>query len=395
MSHQKGDLWRRSVSSLPTSDLPAYAFRSLQRLSAVQRKRFLEAWHLLGRGGILALAREGDMALAGPGVCEALLARSWAARHRDPAEMLRLALAARDVAVELKTREHGQKGVGALQARAWGELANAYRVAGRAAEAERAFHEAFGLLELDIDSHLASHLLELKATFHGWSGDPGGAVAGLAFVTEVYVALGETHLAGRARITQSIFASRSGRKEEALRLSGQGLAEIDRERDPLLTMTAFHNRLLLLLELGQRDALRKELALCREACGGTGEAPDVLALRLRWMEGRALHDLGELEAAETALRQSRDGLAALGQGYFAAVASLDLVATLLRQERSREAEIETLAAGAMFLGSERRQDVLSVLDAAFSSDLATAETVEQALALLRQGERERGLRPVR
>ncbi|HWM92900.1 MAG TPA: hypothetical protein VN493_19205 [Thermoanaerobaculia bacterium] len=402
MSEQKAELWRDSFSSLPMFDVPAYACRSLQRLSSAERNRFLKAWHLLGRGGILALAREGDMALAGPGVCEALLARSWASRHRDPGEMLRLALAARDVAAELKTREFGRKTVAALQARSWGELANAYRVAGRAAEAARAFHEAFGRLELNIDSHLATHLLELNATFHGWSGDPGRAVAGLAFVAEVYETLGETHLAGRARITQSIFLSRCGRKDEALRLSSQGLLEIDRERDPLLTLTAFHNRLLLLLELGQRDALRQELALNRAAYSGTGagagEGLNVLALRLRWMEGRVLHDLGELEAAEMVLRQARDGLTALGLPHFSAVASLDLVATLLRQGRSEEAEVEALAAEAMFLSLEGRHDflgVLLVLETAFGSGLATAELVEQALALLRQKELERGQRLLR
>ena len=71
---------------------------------------------------MLALAREGDMALCGAGVCEALLARSWAARHRDPGQMLRLALAAREVAAGLCLRDLGAKDVAALQARTWGEL---------------------------------------------------------------------------------------------------------------------------------------------------------------------------------------------------------------------------------------------------------------------------------
>jgi hypothetical protein len=226
------------------------------------------------------------------------------------------------------------------------------------------------------------------------------AVTDLAFVVEVYEALGETHLAGRARITQSIFLSRCGRKDEALRLSSQGLLEIDRERDPLLTLTAFHNRLLLLLELGERDALRQELALSRAAYSGTGagEGLNVLALRLRWMEGRVLHGLGELEAAETVLRQARDGLAALGLPRFSAVASLDLVATLLRQGRCQEAQVEALAAEAMFLGLEGRHDflgVLLVLETAFGSGLATAELVEQALELLRQKELEHGPRLLR
>lgn len=395
MNQLKNEVRRRSVAAYPTSDASPYAQRSLGRLPPGEGTRFLKAWRLLGRGGVLALAREGDMALAGAGVCEALLARSWAARHRDPQEMLRLALAAREVAAELKNVDLGTAGVAALQARVWGELANAYRVAGLLEEAELAFGEAFGRLDRNRDEHLTAHLMELKATWFGWCGNPEAALQRLSMVTEYYRHLREPHLAGRARITQSIYASRSGRKEEALRLSAEGLKQIDRTRDPLLAMTALHNRLLLLLEVGYRDETRRALAACHGL--GAGDGLGVVALRLRWMEGRVLHGLGELEGAEAALRQSRDGLSALGLKLFSAMASLDLAATLLRQDRTQEAQAEALTAQRIFLGLERRHDFLSVLlvlDAAFQSGRATAELVERSLALLRRKEQERGPRPV-
>lgn len=374
--------------SSPLFDVSAYAHRSLARMPAGEHDRFLKAWRLLGSGGILALVREGDMALSGAGVCEALLARSWAARHHDPRKMLQLASAGLEVAEGLKARDLGRAGVAALQARAWGELANAFRVAGRPEAADRAFEEAFGRMEDDSDLYLMGHLLELRATRHGSAGDPVRARLLLSMVTHVYDALDERHLAGRARITQSIYAALAGREDEALRLSEEGLGRIDRARDPLLVTTALHNRLLLLSRLGLKEEAARTLALC----GGLAEDGNVVALRLRWMEGRVLHELGELESAETALRQARDGMTALGLKLFTAVASMDLAATLLRQGRFPEAQSQALAALGLFLELERRAEylgVLLVLDAAFRSGEATPELVERALVLLRRKELER------
>lgn len=343
---------------------------------------------------MLALAREGDMALSGARVCEALLARSWAVRHRDPGQMLRLALAAKEVAAGLCLRDLGAKDVAALQARAWGELANAYRVTGRLEEAEAAFGEAFDRLDRNGEAHLNAHLTELKAAWFGWCGHPEAALQRLSMVIEHYRHLREPHLAGRARITQSIYASRLGRKEEALRLNAEGLAAIDRQREPLLVVTAFHNRLLLLLELGRREEARGVLASCR---GLAGEGLCAVVLRLRWMQGRVLHEAGDFEAAEAALRQARDGMSALGLRQFSAVASLDLAAALLRLNRTLEADTEILSAQRFFLGLERPHDfmpVLLVLAAALDSGELTAELVERSLALLRRKEQERGPRPV-
>jgi tetratricopeptide (TPR) repeat protein len=298
-----------SQNTFPT-DLSAYAHRSLPRLPAGERNRFLKAWRLLGAGGILALIREGDLALAGPGVCEALLARSWAARHHDPGQMVHLASFAREVAGELRSRDLGSAGVAALQARAWAELANAFRVAGRLPAAEAAFEEAFGRSGEIADPLLSAHLLELRATLHGEKGDLESAARLLSIVTGIYDHENERHLAGRARITHSIYAALQGRGEDALRLSAEGLARIEPAEDIVLAMTALHNRLLLTLRLGAWDEARRTLALCR----GFSEEPGAVALRLRWMQGSVLQELGETESAEILLRQAREGLAALGLG---------------------------------------------------------------------------------
>ena len=387
MNIRKPTAWRRDVSILPASGvLPALTLRVLSQLPLGEQARFSKAWKLLASGNLVSLAREGDMALSGAGVCEALLARSYEARYHDPRQMVRLAEAARDVAEGLRTEELGGDVRDLVQAHTWGELGNAYRVADRPAEADEAFLDAFQLMPLS-DLYLAAHLLQLRAALYGSVGDSEEAAELLATVADVYAYLGEPHLQGQAQIAQSIHASRAGRKDEALRLNEAGLARIDHGQDPGLAMAGLHNRLLLLLDLGRKEEARRTLVRSR-AFGGDGP----VFLRLRWMEGRALRELDELELAEEALRQARDGLSALGLKRYAAEAALDLSATLLRQKREFDAQLEGLYAEKLLLQLDlgpRVYGVLMVLDAAFRSGAATAELVEKATGLLRLQENER------
>jgi tetratricopeptide (TPR) repeat protein len=381
MNHQKTEIWRRFFSTLPACDLSGFSYRSLPRLPAGEYDQFVKAWRLLASGNVLSLTREGDMALAGAGVCEALLARSWAARYHDAGEMLRFASAAQIVARGLKTSDLGIAGVAALQARAWGELANALRVAGKATEAACAFEEAFDREEDYRDPHLSAHLLQMRATLYGCSGDSAFAAHLLELVTGFYDEAGERHLGGRTRVAQSIHASRAGDKQAAILLNLEGLRRVDRTRDPALVLAALHNRMLLLLTLGRKEEAR-ETARFRADCDSTGP----VALRLRWMEGRILQSLGELEEAEQALREFRDGLSALGLQLFTAMASLDLSETLLLQDRFQEAQSEARAGERILLGLESREKyyaALLMLEAAFSSGGAPIEQIQRALAILR------------
>lgn len=361
--------------------MSGFSYRSLPQLPAGEYDQFVKAWRLLGSGNILSLTRDGDMALAGAGVCEALLARSWAARYHDAGEMLRFASAAQIVARGLKSSDLGSAGVAAMQARAWGELANSLRVAGKATEAACAFEEAFDREGDCRDPHLSAHLLQMRATLYGCMGEPAFAAQLLELVTRFYDEAGERHLSGRALISQSIHASRADDKQAAIHLNLEGLRRVDRTRDPALAMAALHNRMLLLMTLGRKEEAR-ETGKCRADFDGTGP----VAMRLRWMEGRILQSLGELEEAEQALRESRDGLSALGLKLFTAMASLDLSETLLLQDRFREAKTEALTGEKILLGLENREKyyaALLVLEAAFSSGGAPIEQIQRALAILR------------
>jgi tetratricopeptide (TPR) repeat protein len=222
----------------------------------------------------------------------------------------------------------------------------------------------------------------MRATLYGCSGDFAFAAQLLELVTRFYDEAGERHLGGRARVAQSIHASRAGDKQAAILLNLEGLRRVDRTRDPALVLAALHNRMLLLLTLGRKEEAR-ETAKFRAGCDGTGP----VAMRLRWMEGRILQSLGELEEAEQALRESRDGLSGLGLKLFTAMASLDLSETLLLQGRFQDAQAEASTGERILLGVENRERyyaALLVLEAAFSSGGAPIEQIQRVLAILRE-----------
>src|SRR5918999_3777009 len=99
---------------------------------------------------------------------ESLLERSYVVRFDDPQEMVRLAREAIELALELDPADFGARRVVDQQVRAWGELANAYRVAEDLWEAERAFANAFKLLERSTgDRRLKARLFELHASLLG------------------------------------------------------------------------------------------------------------------------------------------------------------------------------------------------------------------------------------
>src|SRR6185295_14683383 len=62
------------------------------------------------------------------GLCEAVIAKSRSLRYTDPAGMLHLALFGRHAADRLDPEAYGAERRADMQARAWAELANAYRL---------------------------------------------------------------------------------------------------------------------------------------------------------------------------------------------------------------------------------------------------------------------------
>lgn len=264
----------------------------------------------------------------GPAWVEVLLAESFAERYRNPQKMFEYAALARDAAEAMEPAKYGRAFAADWRAKAWGELANAYRVREDFPAAQDAFAVAYRHLEAGTgDPLLLARLQSLEASLLADRRRFVEACDLLAGVVDLYQMLGETHLVGRTFVKLGIYTDYAGRPQRGLELLRQGLPLLDADSDQRLTVTATEVFLGLLVEDGHyREAarlllesgLRKKLA----------DEPLNL-LKLRWIEGQVFAGLGKLARAEEAFEAVREGFLLARQEYTAALVGLDLAAVLL------------------------------------------------------------------
>lgn len=356
-------------------------------------KRFYRALSLLQSGeGVMALAKNGDILVEGLAVYEALLTRSWAVRFDDPREMCHLARAAVEVAKHLDAKIHGGPAVKDYQARALGELANAYRVADRLYEAEQAFGIAFSLArEGSGDARLRMRLLDLEASLLGIQREFGLALPRLTTLSELHREAGDPHLAGRALVTKALYTFSAGKPLEALRINSEALDLIDEEREPSLVAVAVKNQILFLVDCGRYRDARKLLFQSRARFVSMGR---IVTLRLRHIEGRISYGVRQYANAEAAFRESKTGFKEARMGFHGALQGLHLAMTLMRLGKVEEAIEETLEAAAMFQALSIHRELLGAvifLEQEFRAQRGSLMLLENTVAYLRRKTTELGL----
>jgi tetratricopeptide (TPR) repeat protein len=355
--------------------------------------RFQKASSLLrSGGGVLALAKTGRMSVEGLGVYEALLARSWSIRYDDHQAMCHLAKVAVEMSEGFNTDTYGVEVVADLRARAWGELANAYRVADRLRESEIAFGKAFDFFRQGSqDRDLRMRLLDLEASLLGTLRQFPLALQRLTVLSHMYQADGEPHLAGRALVTKALYTFYRGNTEEACQTIAEGLALIDRKRDPSLALVAAFDQLLFLVDCGRFKEAKRALFRNRPSLTKQGR---IAMLKLRGIEGRIFYGLGELRSAEVAIRETKQGFAEAGMGFAGALVGLDLAMILFRQERRGEAVKEVLEAATMFRVLSVHRELLGtamLLEETFRAQTADLALLEVSAQYLRKKMMELGL----
>ena len=335
----------------------------------------------------LSPAVETPGSVAALGALEALLERSYALRYDDPREMVRLARGAVELALGLDPAVFGARRVADQQARAWGELANAYRVAEELWEAERAFANAFKLLERGMEDRLLkARLFELHASLLGTQRKFALALEALDIVFALYQEVGDVHLAGRSRITKATYLHSCGRSDEALVLNEQGLSLIDETRDPALPTVAVHNQLSFLVACGNFAEAREFLSRNRHLSDTGGQ---VAGIKLRWMEGQIDYGLGRLADAETIFLEVKQDFERVGLGFGEAVAALELALVWMRQGRVAEAEQVVIEAVGVFAALDIRREALAavhLLKEAFRIRKASVELIAKTVAFLHEWE---------
>jgi tetratricopeptide (TPR) repeat protein len=327
-----------------------------------------------------------EKAMEIPGL-EALLQQSWAARTKNPAEMVRLAEQARDLADALASTLPAAAAAD-LRCRAWIELGNAHRVIDNFSAAERALGRATELyLQGTQDEVLAARLFTIQASTLGDCRRFDLAETALDLVFTIHRRRGDEHAAGRALVKKAIYTGYRGNTEQALQLVEQALPLLDEEREPVLVFMALSNKARLLLDLGQIREAR--MALWKAKARGLDPGGLVSQLRTRWLEGQINAALGENDRAEAAFREVQSGFQDARMVYKAALVGLELGALLLRQARAEDATREILSAADTFMalgiGREASASVLLLRGAAEQKIVDTA-LIEYVADQLRRSE---------
>ena len=280
-------------------------------------------------------------ALHGWPLCEALLRKSYEARFSDPARMLNLAESAAGVARNIRVEKYPWPGfIADIQARAFAELGNAFRVNDRFTSADKIFEEALESLKQGSgDPHLHARVLDLLASLRSDQRRLEDAIALLDQVHGFYLEAGDPHLAGRALVSKGISTHYLGQPQLAVDTLREGLTLLDLERDPKLISVSHHGLLHALADCGEYQQASR--LLLRSGLREVFAAEPINLLKLRWVEGKIHAGLGRLDTAERAFSRVRQEFLRIGQFYEAALVGMELAAVWVRQGRA--AEVQELA----------------------------------------------------
>lgn len=295
-----------------------------------RRKRILSAARQNRRGIGGALEQGGERPSCS--VVEALLELSYEARYRDPREMLQHTFAAEYASRNLDPRQYPPALIADFQARALGELGNAYRVNDEFEAAEDAFARAGDRFDKGTgDALLLARLLDLQASLRRAQRRLPEATELLKNVAALYQKIGERHLAGRALVSMGMNVHYKGQAREAVNILRQGISLLDANRDPQLITVGQQNLLHALVDAGDLKEARQlllESGLRRKLAG-----EPLNLLRLRGVEGKIHAGQDKLWRAEAIFREVRDGFLEREMDYDAALTGLELIEVRLRMDR--------------------------------------------------------------
>lgn len=320
--------------------------------------------------------------------CEQLLARCRDLRRSDPETLVALASLAVNLAERISPDLRGVQSLADLQAQAWAEKGNARRVADDLPGAESDLAVALERARAGTgDARLLAVLMDLTASLRIDQRQFKDAFRLLDWVHDIYVGLGERHEAGRALISKSNAASYALDPQGAVDLLSQGLALIDADRDPRLVLAVVHNLAYHLMDDDRPQEAQHLLYESRSLYAAYGGGID--QLKVRWLEGRVAVRLGDLDGADKAFLDVRNGFGEMGLPYDIALVSLELAEVWLEQGRTQEIQTllddtlsvfrargirrEATAALLMLRESVERESITAALLRAVASELQRLE----------------------
>lgn len=267
-----------------------------------------------------------------------LVAESQQRVLTDPEDAFRMAELGRAVA------HHNPRmpGVFDMIALTTAHMANARRAGGELREAEGHFgHVQYvvthqGVTNLEVLARVA----ELEGSLRKDQRRFEEAEGFLTRAAMLYRVTGSTADAGRVLLNVGSMLFYRGEVDRALEAVRETLRKLPLREDRRLYLCARHNLSFYLTEAGRFTQAADELA---ESESLYEEFPDRWTqLRLSWLRGRIAAGFGNDGLAEDLFLQTRDGFIAQGNGYDAAMVSLEL-ATIYLRTAGRSANVKRLA----------------------------------------------------
>lgn len=312
---------------------------------------------------------------------KAWLAEAQSERRDDAERCLFSAVLAVSFAGSLKIDEHPEGEVANLQASAWAEVANARRLTGDHEGAEHSFLSAARRVkEITLLWKMSEDVAALLISQRDFI----SAEALLGDLETAYVSVRDYHSAGRVRLRRGLAAMYQQDDRLALDHYLESLHLLDLQRDPALTLAAFHNTIDCTTRLGLFETAREWLVRCEPLYQEAGDDTDLI--RRRWVEAQIEAGLGNLPRADSYLRSVREDFEALDLPYEASIVTLDLCAIWIRRGKFREVACGVDEAVSTFQALKIRREALAgllLLQEAARAEQATVAMVQAAGAALR------------
>ncbi len=273
-------------------------------------------------------------------VVEGLLLRVRDLRAAEPEEARSLTELAVAILPHLVEQDGDPQEACDLAARVWAHHGNVLRILSDLNEADRAFCCAGEILETQpCEDLVLAEVRALEASLRRAQRRYEEALRAVDRAIQIYGEWDEWHLQGQELLTRARILSEMDRPEAALADLHRALPMLEPEAEPRFALIVTCHELHLLCETARFVDAEASLSRARELASEHGSPVD--RLRVRWCEGRIAAALGPAAEAETAFREVRRGFIGLGNGYDAALVSLDLA--VLYAGQGRAAEIRELA----------------------------------------------------
>jgi len=316
------------------------------------------------------------------GFCQWLLFKAKDAWHNDPAVAHDRSALAVAVAELLDPAYYHPQWLADLQAKAHAYLANAHRILADFSAAEHHFLVAEHKLRQGVGCLAEARVLSLKASLLIDQYRYTEALAVIDRAQGQHVKREEWHEVGRLCMQRSVVLEALGRPWEAADESSRAAKLLDPSVEPHLVAIAQQNAVAHLIENGHVESARTLF----EELPPPGERS--VTVTRRGLEGHLLRaECRNAEAIE-AYAETRDGWAAMGRYYDAALITMDMA--LAAYAAGNDQQVATCAeeASVLMVRAAAKHEAFAVLALLFRAierqtlNRAVLESVRQRLATL-------------